>query len=161
MSIPITIFIPAGARWSVSDLNAQLAAHGFPVQVDPFDPKKDFGYRPCVYDGHRCGFEYFFEPIDVYMESVEEMRECEPDDFPYSEGDIERVQRSAEVVQLVTHSGLRDRTAAVFVASCLAELTGGTLLDEPVWKWYDGEGLVAWARGEVEALVPLIVEYET
>lgn len=72
------------------------------------------------------------------MESIEEMREYKPDDFPYSEQDLQRIQASSQVIQLVTHSSFRARAVSLIVGSCLAELTNGSLLDEPVWQWHDG-----------------------
>lgn len=160
MSIPITIFIPKDApEWSPSDLNAKLASHGFQVVVNDFDPSTHVGFLPTSYDGQPSGFEYYHEPIEEYLESVDEMREEEPDEFPYTEEDLRRVAGSRAVVQLITHSSYRQRAAAIIVASCLGELCGGWVLDEPVWKWHDAASAVTWARGAVAELWELAAKY--
>jgi len=161
VSIPVTIFIPKGARkWTSRDLNAKLASHGFPIQLHDFDPQRQTGFVPASFDGQQTGFEYFIEPIEAYLDSIEERRQFEADD-PYSEEDLLRVRASRDVVQLVTHASSRGRAAAVVVASCIAELTDGWVLDEPVWRWHSSKNAVSWARDKAAAMKPQFESDET
>jgi hypothetical protein len=152
MSAEITIFLPALPKrgwfrrraWTCTQLNEQIAADGFDMKLDDFDPEKQAGYVICRIESTRSGFEYYADSIDAYREAVEEMRG--DDDFPYSGDDLSLIEHSASVVQLSIHWRPYENAAAAIAAACLARMTGGTVLDEPPWKWYSGDAAREWAR---------------
>jgi hypothetical protein len=156
MSAAITIFLPRPIRrgfllfrrndWSAKQLNSAIAAAGFDLQLDEFDPASHVGHLPCTVEGNECGFEYYPDSIEAYLEAVEDLREEEGDEFPYSEEDLSTVRRHRSAVQLVIHYRPREYSAAAATAACLAKMTGGVVLDEPVWKWYRGAAAIAWGR---------------
>jgi len=154
MSAAITVFLPRlpkrglipGRRrgWTVAQLNQEIAAAGFDVKLRPFDTEKQGGYVLCTIGGARSGFEYYADSIDAYQEVIDDMRD--DGDFPYSEEDLTVISRHASVVQMVIHYRPREYAAAAIAAACLAKMVGGTVLDEPVWKWSSGHEALAWAR---------------
>jgi hypothetical protein len=147
MSIPLTVFVPAQHRkWTSGELLAEIKRNGFALELEPFDARKQRGAVPCKYRGIPCYFEYYRDSLEQYLEAVDEMRELEPDDFPYTDEDLIRIRSHDHVVQLITHSSFRGRLAAVIAAGNLARLTGGWVLDEPVWKWNSGAEAIAWAQ---------------
>jgi hypothetical protein len=147
MSVTVTIFVPARSRnWTSRDLQAEIRKNGFALELESFDARKHGGAVPCKYQDVDCYFEYSRDSLKAYLEAVEEMREDDPDDFPYSDEDLARIRVHDHVVQLTTHSSFRGMVAAVIAAASLATLTGGWVLDEAVWKWISGPESVAWAQ---------------
>ena len=157
MSAEITVFLPrlpkrgiwpwSRRTWTAAELNREIAAAGFDMRLDDFRPETQTGYVPCTIQGVRSGFEFYSDSIEEYLSLVDEMRD--DSDFPYSDADLELVKRHASVVQLSTHWRPREYAAAAVAAACLARMTGGTVLDEPPWKWYAGDAAIAWARKAV------------
>lgn len=154
MSASITVFLPKlpkrgwipGRRrtWTAADLNTEIAKQGFAMTLDPFDPPAQAGYVLCTIGGVRSGFEFYADSIDAYQEAIDDMRGDR--DFPYSEEQLELVARHDSVVQLTIHYREAEYASAAVAGACLAKMTGGTVLDEPVWKWYSGQQAIQWAR---------------
>ncbi len=147
MSIALSVFVPkASQSWTSRDLQRTITSAGFTLELDTFDPRRQLGMTFCRYQGTRTGFEYSLDALQTYMRAVRELKKHEPNDFPYSEADLVLIRRHHHVVQLVTHSSSRARVAAVIVGACLAHLTGGVALNEPVWAWNSPDSAIPWAR---------------
>lgn len=137
MSAAILVFLKNATLPTVDAWNAAIKAHGFPLVLDPFDPRTDSCYRPALLQDRESGFEWYLSPL---AERTEERG------FP-----IKAHVGDCDLEADLSYSTQADENVAACVAGAvLAAMTGGFYLDpEYGHNILNGEQALAVARKTV------------
>src|SRR6185503_1171268 len=127
MSTAIQVFLPDTRLPTVEEWNAAIKAEGFDLALNPFNPRKDNGYRPALIHGEDSGFEW-------YLSTVMELKRSP--DFPFA-AEIGNCDVQAS---LVFGSRADEAAAASVAGAVLAKLAGGC--------YHDAEGSGGLLRGD-------------
>src|SRR5581483_1518988 len=143
MSVVIQVFL-AGERMPAPEAwTAALRAHGFDADLDTdFDVRDSTGFRPCKYEGHDAGFEYYFEPAGPVLEAIDDSDEL-------AESLREATVGRDSVVSFVTHADWREFATSAIASGVLCAITDGVLVDD---RGISASGAIAWAK-ECERIV--------
>jgi hypothetical protein len=116
MGAAIEVFLRNEKLPTVDVWNAAIAAEGFDVILDAFDPRSNDGYWPASLNGNESGFEW-------YLSEVAQMEEVPAYPFKGFVGDCELRG------QLCFSSHADEEAAAAIAGAVLAKLSGGYYRD--------------------------------
>lgn len=132
MSVDTFVFIHSAELPSASVWQAAIDRLGLDLQLDQsIDSRSHTGFWPAKAAGHDTGFEFFAGPIPDWFGGP----------VPVQAGDRDWV------VDLVTHSDMRELQAAMYAAAGLVEGSNGTVFDEASEGILELSALLQEARG--------------
>ncbi len=137
MSATIQVFLKSEKLPTVAEWNAAIKAQCFDVVLDPFDPRKDNGYRPAMLKDAESGFEWFISPV-----TATEVAEMYPDSPQLAGCDLQ--------ADLSFSTQADEDVTTIIAAAVLASMTGGYFANtETDTRVLSGNEALAAAREEV------------
>ncbi len=137
MSATIQVFLKNDKLPTVADWNAAIKAQGFDAVLDPFDPRKDDGYRPAILKDAESGFEWLISPV-----TATEVAEMYPDSPQLAGCDLQ--------ADLSFGTRADEDVTTIIAAAVLASMTGGYFANTETGTCVlSGNEALAVAREEV------------
>jgi hypothetical protein len=134
MSVAVEVIFPSAKMPSPEVWQDSIRANGFPLELDcTFDPRTFTGFLPASYRSSPGGFEY--------LHAVE----------------TDGASRSSFVWQ----GNPTEAISGIIAAACLAELTGGDLVDTDSGETIPAVSVIEWARkseAELRAVMNAVQE---
>jgi hypothetical protein len=113
MSVELCVYLRGLDLPSRDDWQRAIDAAGLDLRLEEFSPREHTGFLPATLNGEKCGFEYFFQPVEP--DEAEEVRE--------------EIGNRDHVVLFVTHASEIEGRSAMLAAAVLTELAGGVFFD--------------------------------
>ena len=127
MSVLVEVFFPTAKMPRLEAWQNFMQANGFEVKFDrDFDSLSSSGFLPARYQDRPAGFEYYHE-----------------------------IQTDGQTkISLVFGGNVDEAISAAIAAGCLANLTGGDLVDTDSGETFQASESIAWARKCETDLLP-------
>lgn len=133
MSLSVEVFFPIAKMPSLEAWQNSIRSNGFSMELDQdMDPLTFSGFCRASYQDRRAGFEYYHE-----VESDEVLR-----------------------ISFVWGGNVDEAISAAIAAGCLANLTGGHLVDADSGEHFLASDCISWARNFEADLQPMFAELQ-
>jgi hypothetical protein len=122
MSVELNVYLYDAALPTCDDWQRAISERGHDFVFDPFSSRDHVGFVPIRLNGDKCGFEYFFAPIEEASE----------------EDDLKAIGDRTHVAQFILHGSELDLRAAEIAASVLASIANGVFFDPQSGSFAEG-----------------------